>query len=79
MFSLYANIIRRGKKRVKKVKETLLRLCLTGHSRDEAIELIACALAPEMHAVVEQRQPFDLVRYEAHLGLLPDTPWLDEE
>ncbi len=63
----------------KKVKETLLRLCLTGHSRDEAIELIACALAPEMHAVVEQRQPFDLVRYEAHLGLLPDTPWLDEE
>ncbi len=63
----------------KKVKETLLRLCLTGHSREEAIELIACALAPEMHAVVEQRQSFDLARYEAHLGLLPETPWLDEE
>lgn len=63
----------------KKVKETLLRLCLTGHSRDEAIELIACALAPEMHAVVEQRLPFDLARYETHLGLLPETPWLDEE
>lgn len=63
----------------KKVKETLLRLCLTGHSRDEAIELIACALAPEMHAVVEHRQPFDLARYEAHLGLLPETPWIDEE
>jgi len=63
----------------KKVKETLLRLCMTGHSRDEALELMACALAPEMFAVIEQRQEFNLNRYEQHLALLPETPWLGED
>lgn len=63
----------------KKVKETLLRLCMTGHSRDEALELMACALAPEMFAVIEQRQEFNLSRYEQHLALLPETPWLGED
>ncbi len=61
-----------------KVKATLMRLCMTGHSREDALELIACALAPEMHAVVEQQQQFNLARYEAQLDLLPQTPWLTE-
>ncbi|MGI5310504.1 hypothetical protein [Rheinheimera sp. WS51] len=61
------------------VKATLMRLCMTGNSRDEAIELIACALAPEMIAVVEHQQSFNLTRYIEHLNLLPQTPWLDEE
>lgn len=63
----------------KQVKETLLRLTMKGNSRDTAIELIACALAPEMEAVIEQQQSFNLERYLAHLALLPDTPWLAEE
>ena len=60
------------------VKATLMRLCMTGHSREEALELIACALAPEMVAVIEQAQKFNLARYQQHLDLLPETPWLGE-
>ncbi len=60
-----------------KVKATLLRLCMTGHSREEALELIACALAPEMEAVIEHNQEFNLARYEHQLDLLPQTPWID--
>lgn len=62
----------------KQVKETLLRLCMTGHSREEALELMAYALAPEMHAVIELGQTFNLERYTTHLTLLPDTPWLSD-
>jgi hypothetical protein len=61
------------------VKATLLRLCMTGHSREDALELMACALAPEMVAVIEQEQKFNLARYQQHLELLPQTPWLGEE
>ena len=63
----------------KKVKETLMRLCMTGHSRDEALELIACALAPEMHLVVELGESFNLSRYETQLDTLPETPWIVSE
>lgn len=62
-----------------KVKTTMMRLRMTGHSEEEAMELIACALAPEMMAVVEQQQQFNLARYEQHLDLLPETPWLAAE
>ncbi|WP_348731037.1 hypothetical protein [Rheinheimera texasensis] len=62
-----------------KVKATLMRLCMTGHSREDALELIACALAPEMFAVVELAQEFNLPRYEAHLDLLPQTPWIEQD
>lgn len=60
------------------VKATLLRLCMTGHSREDALELMACALAPEMVAVIEHQQTFNLGRYQQHLELLPQTPWLGE-
>lgn len=63
----------------KEVTATLMRLRMTGHSREEALELMAYALAPEMFAVVEQQQSFNLERYIAHLALLPETPWLDDE
>lgn len=63
----------------KQVTETLLRLRMTGHSREEALELIACALAPEMVDVIEHQQSFNLDRYSAHLALLPATPWLTDE
>jgi len=63
----------------KQVTETLLRLRMTGHSRDEAIELIACALAPEMIDVIEHQQSFNLERYAAHLAQLPETPWLSDD
>jgi len=63
----------------KEVTATLMRLRMTGHSREEALELMACALAPEMYAVIERQESFNLERYVAHLALLPATPWLEEE
>lgn len=63
----------------KQVTETLMRLRMTGKSRDEAIQLIACALAPEMIDVIEHQKTFNLERYSAHLATLPDTPWLEDE
>jgi hypothetical protein len=63
----------------KQVTETLLRLRMTGHSREDAIELIACALAPEMVDVIEHQQSFNLDRYAAHLAMLPQTPWLEDD
>lgn len=63
----------------KEVTATLLRLRMTGKSREEALELIACALAPEMINVIDHKQPFNLTRYCQHLSLLPETPWLEEE
>lgn len=63
----------------KDVTATLMRLRMTGHSREEALELMACALAPEMYAVIEHQETFNLERYVAHLALLPATPWLEEE
>ena len=61
------------------VKATLMRLRMTGNSYDDAIGLIACALAPEMVDVIEHQQSFNLARYVSHLNLLPQTPWLKEE
>lgn len=61
------------------VSETLMRLRMTGNSQQEAIELIACALGPEMIDVIEHKQPFNMERYSQHLALLPATPWLEEE
>ncbi len=63
----------------KKVKETLLRLCMTGHSREDALELIAYALVPELYAAIEHQEPFNLVQYETNLDLLPETPWIHGE
>ena len=40
------------------VKETLMRLMMTGHSREEAVELIACALSYEMYMIVQHRENF---------------------
>ncbi|WP_406663011.1 hypothetical protein [Gallaecimonas sp. GXIMD1310] len=59
------------------VKETLMRLTMTGTPRDEAITLIACALSLEVAAVVEEGTPFNHSRYRRHLQTLPETPWLE--
>ena len=61
-----------------KVKETLMRLMMTGTEREEAIEYIACALSVEITDVVENGNTFDLKRYEKHLDLLPNLSWMEE-
>ncbi|MBW8192534.1 hypothetical protein K0504_15955 [Neiella marina] len=60
------------------VKETQMRLMMTGHDKEEALELIACALTLELSAIAEQGESFNLARYSANLALLPDMPWLTD-
>ena len=59
------------------VKETMLRLRMTGFSHQEALEFIACALAAEIMAMEEQQVPFNEQRYAGFLACLPDMPWDD--
>ena len=59
------------------VKETMLRLRMTGYSHQEALEFIACALAAEIMAMEEQQVPFNEQRYAGFLACLPDMPWDD--
>lgn len=61
-----------------RVKETLMRLVMTGTPRDEAIELMACALGMEMEVMVSTNAPFNLASYGKKLDELPNAPWLDD-
>ncbi len=55
---------------------TLERLCGQGHSRPEAIRLIATVLANEIYRVTEHEDArFDKVSYAAALAKLPTLPW----
>ncbi|MGF1723795.1 hypothetical protein [Photobacterium nomapromontoriensis] len=58
-----------------KVKETLMRLMMTGTPRDEAVQMIACALSIEVFDVAKNGGNFDLKRYTENLNALPDMPW----
>lgn len=62
-----------------KVKETLMRLMMTGNSREDAIDMIACALMLEVFGVVKNEEPFNLKRYKEHLDELPEMSWLNED
>lgn len=58
------------------VKETLMRLMMSGESRDDALAYIACALSVEMTDVLENGAEFDHKRYAKNLAGLPEMPWL---
>ena len=60
-------------------RHTLDRLLNAGHSRKEAMKLIACALLNEMNDVLKSQTPYDNARYVANLNRLPELPWDDEE
>ncbi|WP_299015539.1 hypothetical protein [uncultured Photobacterium sp.] len=62
-----------------KVKETLMRLMMTGTPREEAIQMIACALSVEVFDVVKNEGSFDLKRYAENLNALPEMPWEYED
>lgn len=49
------------------VKETLMRLMMTGTSREDAIEMMACALSIEVFDVMKNEGKFDLKRYSENL------------
>ena len=59
-------------------RETLDRLMKGGHTREEAMNLIACALVSEIYDVMKSHAPYDNARYVATLKRLPELPWDDE-
>jgi len=55
--------------------QTLNRLQAEGHSKDEAMDLIACVVVSEIHGVMSENRAFDNGRYVAALLALPTLPW----
>lgn len=62
-----------------KVKETLMRLMMTGTSREDAIAMMACAVAIEIFDVMKSEGEFNLKRYSEHLDCLPDLSFMEGE
>ncbi|MCG9648713.1 hypothetical protein L1D54_21175 [Vibrio brasiliensis] len=62
-----------------KVKETLMRLMMTGTPREEAIAMMACAVAIEIFDVMKNDSEFDLKRYSENLDRLPDLSFMEGE
>jgi len=62
-----------------KVKETLMRLTMTGTSRDDAVAMIGCAVAIEVFDVVNNGAAFNEKRYAKHLDELPDLGFMEGE
>jgi len=62
-----------------KVKETLMRLVMTGSLEKEAKEMMACALAIEVFDVMKNGGEFDEKRYGEHLDRLPDLGFMEGE
>ena len=55
-------------------RQTLERLKAEGHSKDEAMELIACVAVDEIFGVLSQGRAYDHDRYVAALRALPELP-----
>ncbi|MEL7293389.1 MAG: hypothetical protein AAGJ88_14070 [Pseudomonadota bacterium] len=62
-----------------KVKETLMRLMMTGTPRDEAVAMMACAMSIEIFDVMKNEGEFDLKRYSENLDRLPDLSFMEGE
>jgi hypothetical protein len=63
----------------KKVKETLMRLVMTGTPREEAVQWMACALAIEVSDIMKNGASFNEIRYAQHLDALPNLDWMKDE
>ncbi|GAD79317.1 hypothetical protein [Vibrio ezurae] len=63
----------------KKVKETLMRLMMTGNSREDSIAMMGCAVAIEVFDVVNNGATFNEKRYAEHLERLPDLGFMEGE
>ncbi|MGC9404502.1 MULTISPECIES: hypothetical protein [Vibrio] len=62
-----------------KVKETLMRLMMTGTSRDDAVAMMACCMSIEIFDVMKNEGEFNLKRYSEHLDRLPDLSFMEGE
>lgn len=61
------------------VKETLMRLMMTGSTREDALALMACALSVEVFDVMKNDVEFNSKRYASHLSMLPDLGFMEGE
>jgi hypothetical protein len=52
-------------------KETYEKLLLTGHTREQALRLIASVMLAEMNMVMQSRKPYSEERYVKALQKLP--------
>ena len=59
--------------------QTLKRLMSEGHSREDAMKYIACALSVELFGVIKSEAQYDHARYVANLERLPKLPWDENE
>ena len=66
IFEVIENQIRDGSP--PQVAETLRRLEEGGHSREEAMKLIGCAVSDELFEIMKYGKPFDEERYVNNLG-----------
>ncbi|EGU32255.1 hypothetical protein VII00023_15206 [Vibrio ichthyoenteri ATCC 700023] len=62
-----------------KVTETLMRLRMSGTSRDDAVAMMACAVSIEIFDVMKNGGEFNLKRYSEHLDSLPDLYFMEGE
>jgi hypothetical protein len=56
-----------------------VRLMEAGHSREQAMKLIASALIAEVTNVLRENSTYDRDRYVANLQRLPKLPWEKDE
>ncbi|ELM6648075.1 TPA: hypothetical protein RQJ47_004725 [Vibrio vulnificus] len=62
-----------------KVKETLIRLMMTGTPREDAVAMMACAMSIEIFDVMKNDGEFNLKRYSENLDYLPDLSFMEGE
>ncbi|MDB1123596.1 hypothetical protein [Vibrio algarum] len=62
-----------------KVKETLMRLMMTGTTKEDAKAMMACALTIEVFDVMRNAGKFNEKRYAEHLDMLPDLGFMEGE
>ena len=56
-------------------KETYDRLMSDGHTHEETMKLIGCALSVELFEIMKKSEPFNAKRYATNLQGLPELPW----
>ncbi|MDN3609684.1 hypothetical protein ACODM8_15270 [Vibrio ostreicida] len=61
----------------RKTKETLMRLTMTGTEREDAVAMMACAVAIEVFDVMKNQSQFNLKRYSDNLDRLPDLSFME--
>ena len=59
-------------------RATLERLVAAGHTREQAVELIACVVSCEVFDVLKSGQPYNETRYLTGLRALPRLPWEEQ-